>query len=214
MGGARKPATYRHHHRPTEPLQQPARSKVRLHASASDPPSSPQIRRHGPNAHSLIRGCYRARAPFFAAEAEWRAVAAAATTRACMLCVATYNPILQHISRVLQRASVFRCSDRHEPCGLATVAEILQSSTRLCALRLCGNGIGGSDEGETHGSSLPQPRRDWAYRCHICAGTGPHQRRDWAHSGEICTSVTGRTPATPAHCASAGIEKLTEGIFG
>ena len=89
-----------------------------------------------------------------------------------MLCVATYNPVLQHILRVLQHASVFRCSDRHEPCGLAIVAEILQSSTRLCALRLCGNGIGGSDEGETHGTSLPQPRRDCTHRCHICAGTG------------------------------------------
>jgi hypothetical protein len=142
-----------------------------------------------------------------------------------MLCVATYHPVLQHITCVLQCASILRCSDRHEPCGLAIVAEILQSSTRLCALRLCGNGIGGSDEGESHGTSLPQPRRDlhsplphlhrdWAHRCHTSAGTGPHQRRDWAHSGESCNSGTGLTPATPAHCASAGIEKLTEGIFG
>jgi hypothetical protein len=139
-----------------------------------------------------------------------------------MLCVATYNPIRQHISRVLQRASVFRCSDRHEPCGLAIVAEILLSSTRLCALRLCGNGIGGSDEGETHGttaapglhSPLPHLRRGLGSPLPHLRGTGPHQRRDWAHSGEICTSGTGLTPATPAHCASAGIEKLTEGIFG
>jgi hypothetical protein len=59
------------------------------------------------------------------------------------------------------------------------------------------------------GLGLPHLRRDWARRCHICAGTGaatsapglgsplPHLRRDWARRCHICAG-TGLAAATSA----------------
>jgi hypothetical protein len=60
-------------------------------------------------------------------------------------------------------------------------------------------------------SPLPLLRRDWAYPCHICTGTGlapttsapelgsprPHLRRNWARPCHVCVG-TGLAPTTSA----------------
>jgi hypothetical protein len=61
----------------------------------------------------------------------------------------------------------------------------------------------------------PHLRRDWARRCHICAGTGlaaatsapglgsplPHLRRDWARRCHICAGTGLTSPHLHRDCA-------------
>ena len=91
------------------------------------------------------------------------------------------------------------------------------AAATMCAHRLPSSAI-----------ALPHLRRDWAWPCHICAGTGlgpatsapglgsalPHLRRDWARPCHICAGIVCRrgdgrsgdlrSARAVSHCRAAG----------